>query len=114
MNNSLRSILMISFIVSLAAFGCGQQVQSSQEAIELSKTKGIVEVQVQYLVKQANSFINSDNFEDGISTAKYILSKLDSNSTEAKSIIEKAQAELRRLGEQKVKEFKSKMGNLGK
>ncbi len=113
MRNSGIKILAVSLIIGVVALGCGQRTQSSSEAIELSKAKATVEEQANYLVRQANSFINSDNFDEAIKTAKYILSNLDSNSTEAQGIIEKAQAELKKLAEQKIQDVKSKLGSLG-
>lgn len=113
MNNPTKATLITGLIVSLMVFGCGQRAQNSQEAIELSKAKATVEAQAQFLVQQANSFINSDNFDEAIKTAKYILSELDSNSTAAKGIIEKAQAELKKLAEKKLQDVKGKLGSLG-
>ena len=90
-----RGLLMASVLTIFMVLGCGQRAQSSSEAIELSKAKATVEEQAKYLVQQANSFISSDKFDEAIATAKYVLSNLDANSAEAKSIIEKAQADCR-------------------
>lgn len=106
--------LIVSLIVGLMAFGCGQRAQNSSEAIELSKAKTTVEEQAKYLIQQANNFINSDNFDEAIKTAKYVLSNLDANSIAAKDIIEKAQVELKKLAEQKMQDIKGKFGSLGK
>lgn len=106
--------LIVSLIIGLMVFGCGQKTQSSGEAIELSKAKTTVEEQAKYLIQQANSFVSSDNFDEAIKTAKYVLSNLDANSTAAKDIIEKAQAELKKLAEQKMQDIKGKLGSLGK
>jgi len=105
--------LIISLIVGLMAFGCGQKTQSSGEAIELSKAKATVEEQAKFLIAQANGFISSDNFDEAIKTAKYVLSNLDSNSIAAKDIIEKAKVELKKLAEQKMQDVKGKLGSLG-
>ena len=51
-----------------------------------------VEEQVNYLVSQANAFINSQEFDQAIKTSQYILRNLDKSSEEAKGIIETAKA----------------------
>ncbi len=113
MNNSKIKILIIGLVIGFIAFGCGQRAQNSGEAIELSKVKATVEAQAKYLVQQANGFINSDQFDEAIKTARYVLSNLDSKSTAAQGIIEKAQAELKKIADQKIREIKGKLGSLG-
>lgn len=113
MNNFRKRIFVVSLIAALMAFGCGQRAQSSGEAIELSKAKATVEAQAKYLIQQANSFINSDNFDEAIKTAKYVLSNLDADSTAANDIIVKAKEGLKKLAEQKLQDVKGKLGSLG-
>jgi len=107
------SIIIMSIVLSIAAYGCGQRAQDTAEAIELSKRKTTAKEQVKYLAQQANNFINSDDFDEAIKTAKYILSRLDPESSEAKSIIEKAKAEIKKLADQKLAEAKKKLGSFG-
>jgi hypothetical protein len=114
MKESPKTIVVFCLIMGLITFGCAQRAKDSREAIELSKAKTSVEAQAQYLVQQANSFINSDQFDEAIKTAKYILSELDSNSQAAENIIEKAQAEMKQMAEQKLQEVKGKLGDFGK
>jgi hypothetical protein len=114
MNGNKKKTLILGLIAALMVFGCGQRAQNSGEAIELSKAKATVEAQAKYLVAQANGFINSDQFDEAIKTAKYVISNLDSNSTAAQDIIEKAQAELKKIADQKLQEVKGKLGNFGK
>ncbi|MCK5179882.1 MAG: hypothetical protein KAR32_10160 [Candidatus Omnitrophica bacterium] len=113
MNNSKIKIFVVGLIIGFVALGCGQKAKSSSEAIELSKAKATVEAQAKYLIQQANGFINSDQFDEAIKTAKYVLSNLDSKSTAAQGIIEKAQAELKEIANQKIQEVKGKLGSLG-
>ena len=111
--NSSVKLSIAGLIVALMVLGCGQRAQNSGEAIELSKAKTSVEAQAKYLVGQANGFINSGQFDEAIKTAKYVLSNLDSNSTAAQDIIEKAKAELKKLADQKLQEVKGQLGSLG-
>lgn len=113
MNKFSNKTFILGLAVVLMAFGCGQRAQSSSEAIDLSKAKATVEAQAQYLVAQANGFINSDQFDEAIKTARYVLSNLDSNSTAAQDIIAKAQAELKKIADQKLQEVKEKLGSFG-
>ena len=127
MDKGKMLIFVMGLTLSFIAFGCSQQqsAANSSQAIEKSQTLSSVQEKANYLVQQANSFINSKNFEDAISTAKYILANLDQNSSEAKSILQRAQEELKKLAEQKLGEVKAgankamddaknKLGNLGK
>lgn len=108
------TIILVGFL--LLVLGCAQQPKAAnaQQAIEQSKAKGTAEQQAKYLVSQANAFMNSKNFDEAVQTARYVLANLDANSQEAKSIIEKAAAELKKVAEQKAEELKKSLGGLGK
>jgi len=41
MNKLNKNLILMSVILTIAAYGCGQRAQNSQEAIELSKEKAI-------------------------------------------------------------------------
>jgi hypothetical protein len=111
----MKKILSTFLCIGLAAAlqGCTQQPKAatSQDAIQQSQTLKTTDDQVKYLVSQANSFINSQKFEDGIAVAKHILQNLDANSQEAKSLLEKASIELQKSAEKKVNEIKSDLNN---
>ena len=114
--------LLLTGLCVIAVAGlmsCAQQPKSanSGQAIEEAKKLPAVEDQVKYLVKEANAFINSQKFDEAVSTAKYILANLDQNSVEAQSILEKAKAQLEAMAKKKVEEvkgnLKDKIGSLG-
>ncbi len=104
----IKALVMVMLCLMLGVFvtGCGQRAANSQDAIEQSKAKPTVEAQVDYLVGQANGFVNSEEFDEGIAVGKYILSELDKNSEEAKSVIQKAKEKLKKMAEQKAEELK--------
>lgn len=118
--NAFPVFLVVAVVVVMT--GCGQaqkpQAANSAQAIQQTQSMPDVQAKVQYLVKEANAFLSSQKFDDAVNTAKYILSNLDKNSADAKSILEKAQAELKKLAEQKVNEVKGDLqktiGGLGK
>jgi uncharacterized membrane protein len=62
-------------------------------------------------VKEANAFISSEQFDQAINTAKYVMSNLDKDSTDAKSIIETAKMELKKMTEKKAEEMKGELQN---
>jgi len=114
MNKIMTTAFVLTFLIGITVSGCAQRTKNSQEAIEVAKTKATIEEQAKFLVQQAKQFINSKKFNEAIKTAKYVLNNTDANSAEAKQIIEKAQAELKKLAEQKIAEVKGKLGNIGK
>lgn len=91
--------------------GCSQQPKAadSKAAIEQAKVMETVEEKTKYLVSEANAFVNNKNFDEAVKTAKYVLSNLDAESQEAKSIIEKATAEIKKMAEQKAEELKKSL-----
>ncbi|HOW35099.1 MAG TPA: hypothetical protein PL155_01605 [Candidatus Omnitrophota bacterium] len=107
-------LLGIILMVNLSILGCTKKAASSQEAIAATQTMKTVDEKVNYLVGQANAFINSKEFDQAIQTAQYILSNLDKNSTAAQGIIEKAKAELTKAAQSAMQDVKSKLGSFGK
>ncbi len=95
MNKFMNSIILMGVILSISACSYGQRAHNFKEAIKFSKVKVTIEAQIQYLVGQADRFIKSGHFDEAIGIAKHILSKLDPNSAQAKSIIKKAKAQLK-------------------
>ena len=109
------SILTVLLLIGSVS-GCAKQqpqAATADQAIEQSKSQGSVDAQAKYLVSEANAFVNSQKFDEAIATAKYVLANLDANSQEAKSVIEKATAELKAMAEQKAQELKNKLNNIG-
>jgi len=98
--------------------GCAQkpQAENSKGAIQQAQGLETVDAKVKYLVGEANAFLSSEKFDDAINIAKYILAELDKDSTEAKTILERAEAELKAFAEKKAEEAKKaladKLGNL--
>lgn len=115
MKKYLPLMAVVFVVLALSVAGCAQQPKSEDAsgAIEQAKMIESAEAQVKYLVKEANAFINSAQFDEAINTAKYILNELDAQSIEAKNIIEKAQAELTKIAEEKMAEAKSALGSFG-
>lgn len=107
-------VLALFVTMSLSLVSCAQKAANSAEAIQQAQSKQSVEEKVNYLVGQANAFVNSKEFDEAIKTAQYILSNLDKDSQAAQDIIEKAKAELGKMAQQAMDDVKNKLGNLGK
>lgn len=101
-------ILCLSFGVLLNA-GCEKKAATSSEAIQNSQSLKTVEEKVDYLVKQAEAFYNSKEFQQAIQTAQYVLSNLDSNSQSAKDLIEKAKVQLQEAAKKAVGDVSNKI-----
>ncbi len=111
--------VVLCLLVAFVAIGCAQKPESadSQQAISNAQKLQDVKAQADYLIKEANAFLNSQQFDQAVNTAKYVLANLDKESQQAKSIIEQAQAKLAALAQQKVDEaasgVKNALGGLG-
>ena len=116
MKKFLSLAVGVSLFLSFGFMGCSQgpKAANSQEAITNSKSLKTVDEQVKYLVGQANSFVNSQNFDQAINTAKYILSNVDKNSVEARKILDNATAEMKKAATGALNDMKNKLGNMGK
>jgi len=117
-NKILLLVLCVVFVAGI--MGCSQQPKTanSKEAIAQAKSLATAQEKAKYLLNEANAFINSEKFEDSIRITKYVLSKVDKNSVDAKTLLEKAQVELKAYAVKKAEEakaaLKEKMGSLGK
>jgi len=113
MRKTLWIALGMCLVFSIAVIGCEKKAATSQEAIETSKGLKTVDEQVKYLVSQANAFINGKEFDQAIATAQHVLSNLDQNSAEAKSILDKATEEMKKVAQGAMDDMKKKLGTLG-
>ena len=105
--------IIIMAVVLMSSFSsCAQQPKSanSSEALKAASTMQTTEEKVKFLISEANAFVSSKKFEDAVSTAQYILSNLDANSADARSILEKARADIEKLAQAKIAEAKAEAG----
>ena len=114
MEKFLTLTVTLVFILGLGIVGCGQkQAANSQAAIEQSKTMKTADEQAKFLVNQANSFISSKQFDQAVETARYVLSKLDANSQEAKATLQRATDEMKKAAQGAMNDMKKKIGGIG-
>jgi len=89
-------MLMMFLVLSVVVAGCGPKKEASgSAAIEKSKSLQTTEEKVDYLIKQAEAFYNSDDFQNSVDVAQYVLATLDKDSGEAKALLEKAKEQLK-------------------
>lgn len=110
----LLSLIICVAIAGVSFLGCTKKAASSTAAIEASKALGSAQQKVEYLVAQAKAFYNSKDFQQAIDIAQYILAYIDKNSAEAKSLLDKAKADLAAMGQKKLDDLKGKIGTFGK
>jgi hypothetical protein len=113
MKVSLIAVLIICVGIGFMSMGCAQKAESSSQAIANTQNMQTVQEKVNYLMAQANAFYNSKEFQQAVDIAQHVLSNLDRNSQEAKSLIEKAKEQLTKLGQQKLDQLKGKIGSFG-
>lgn len=83
--------LPLIFLISFLMFGCAKTAPSADAAITHSKTLKNKNVQMMYLVGQAESFLKMDKNADAAKVADYILSEIDPESMIAQSIAKRAE-----------------------
>jgi hypothetical protein len=105
------AVVAISFLLcaGLLAAGCGAKKEaSSSAAIEKSQAMATIQQKADYLIGQAKAFYNSKQYNDAVTLAQYVLSRVDSNSSAAKSLLERAKNELAAQAKAKMEEMKKK------
>jgi len=97
-------VVLLAAGVMLAA--CTKKAASSAEAIRATESMQTVGQKTDYLVKQADAFLNSDEFDEAIRVAKHVLAKLDADSAQAKSLIERAKEEMQKKAQTAVDDMR--------
>lgn len=77
-----------------ALAGCSKPAASSSEAIQHAQTLKTVEQQAEYLMSQAQAFVNSKDYQEAIKTSQYVLSSVDTRSQAATDLLAQAKAKL--------------------
>jgi len=114
MKSVFMAVIVVAFL-SVALIGCGAQKEaSSQAAIQKSQSMATIQQKTDYLVGQARAFINSKNFDQAVSVAQYILTNVNSNSQEARTLLEKAKSELAAQASKAMADVKQKFSGFGK
>jgi len=87
---------------------------TAQEAINYAKKIEDVKAKKDYLIAQAQNFYKSEDFQQVVDVAQYVLAYVDKDSAEAKNLLDKAKKELQAAVDGAVTDVKDKMGSFGK
>ena len=90
--------------------GCSKQAASSSEAIQHAKTLKTPERQADYLVSQTQAFVNSEDYQEAIKTAHYVLSSVDTHSHAATDLLGQAKAKLAAEAQAVIGDTKKQVG----
>jgi len=111
----MKALLAVWCIVALCSgimicAGCSSKpLGSVSEAIQNSQTFKTVQEKADYMVKQAEIFYNSKDFQKAIDTAQYVLNNIDRESEPAKALIEKAKAQLQAAAQKAATDATNKL-----
>ncbi len=97
MGEAMRHVLYLvtaGMLLVSGPLGCSKRTASSSEAIQHAKTLKTPERQADYLVSRAQAFVNSEDYQEAIKTAQYVLLSVDSRSLAAAGLLEQAKAKL--------------------
>lgn len=114
MRRSLIGVAAVALIFSLALAGCTKKAASSQEAISNVKSMQTMQEKIDYLTAQAKAFYNSEEYQQAIDIAQYILARLDNNCAQAKDILAKAREQLKAAVNKTSEDVKNKINVFGK
>ena len=109
MKKFFSALIVTGTCLSLLLAGCAQEkAASSKDAIEVAKAMETAEQKVDYLLKQANAFYKSEEFQEAVNTVQYILRYLDKDSQQAKDLLQKAKEALASAAKGAVEDAKQK------
>ena len=93
------------------AVGCAKpKASSSTEAIQQARTLKTPEEQANYLLSQAQAFLNSKKYQEATKTAQHVASNFQTHAEEAKTIIARAAEQLGDQAEAAVGDAAKKLG----
>jgi hypothetical protein len=115
MKKTFVLVMVFCLFAGLMLFGCGpKKAATVDEALNSANSLPDVKQKADYLVGQANAFYNSKEFQQAIQLAQYVVNNVDANSQKAKSLIEKAKADLAKAANSAVSNLKQKVSGFGK
>ena len=87
----LVTIMMVfCLLTGIALTGCGtRKAATSQDAIKISQTIEGKDKQEEYLLVQAQAFVDAKDFKGGLNLARYTLTAVNRDSKAAREMIRK-------------------------
>ncbi|MBN1794800.1 MAG: hypothetical protein JW844_07550 [Candidatus Omnitrophica bacterium] len=116
MKNVLSVVLVLVMSLGMVAAGYGQeevQTASIQEFIDVAATLATTQEKIDYLLEQGQALYNSQEFQQAVNIAQYVLQYLDKDSQAAKDLLEMAQEELSAKAGETAGGLMKSLGSLG-
>ncbi|MBN3039821.1 MAG: tetratricopeptide repeat protein [Candidatus Omnitrophica bacterium] len=111
MKRNYLLFLVIILITGIFLSSCSpKKASSSNEAIDISKDIATAQEKADYLMGQAKAFYNSKQFQEAVDITQYVLRFVDTESQEAKDLLEKAKKELEAAAKGAVNDVKKSIG----
>ena len=109
MRKGIIAMVVLCLLVGITLVGCGaKKAGSSKEAINATQTMETAKQKTDYLIGQAKAFYNSKEFQNAVDVAQYVLRYLDSDSQQAKDLLQKAKEALASAAKGAVEDVKQK------
>ena len=110
----MKRFFWLIVALSLVLSACAQEkAVSGSEAIEIAKAMETMQQKAAYLIQQANAFYNSQEFQQAVDVAHYILRYVDEDSQEAKDLLTKAKDALTAAAKGAVADATKKLPGFG-
>lgn len=108
-----RYFAMFFVAVVFVISGCGQQprAQNSDEAIQQAEQMQDAGQKIDYLTAEAEAFLESEEYQDALATAQYVLFRLDQDSQRARDVVESAKARMKEATEQQMEKMQGDLEN---
>ena len=110
MRRAVVSAVAVALVAGSLIVGCGQKATSSSAAIQHAQTLQTPQEQADYLIGQAQAFLNSKNYQEATATAQYVLANVDKNSQQAKQLLQQAADQAAAGAQAAVKNAKKQLG----
>jgi 3',5'-cyclic AMP phosphodiesterase CpdA len=119
---SIRNSLVLAIILGLVVIGIGYAETENVSMTETTTEEAAVEAtpveaaiaeadmlittpeKVSYLLEKANAFYTSEQFQEAVDVAQYVLDSLDAESQEAKDLVAKAKEALAGMVTEKIED----------
>ncbi len=87
---------------------------SAKAAIAQAQTIPVLKDKIDFLAAQAQGFLGQKNYQEAVNVAQFILTKLDANSIQAKSVMDQAKSQIAQAAQGAMGNMMGKLGAFGK
>jgi hypothetical protein len=91
-----------------------EKAESGRQAIDSAQALSVAGQKKEYLLRQAQLFYDSKEFQETINIAQYVIRSVDADTPQAQDLLEKAKQQLKNSVTDAVGNMKEAMEGLGK